>query len=212
MNNYEIAKEKIQPEFLKYDQEAMIRRFRLAHDDAYLYLEFCGTTFRICRSTGAVEKPAGPGGTFAAGAVPADFTEALSLYDMLCWSRPDASLSGRWCQVNRLPGVGQNQGLGDRLTDGEEQEIDQHPEAFRRACRELGGTEIPLGDLGYQIPVFPFFPVQLRFYHGDEEFPAQLTVLFDENTLQFMHYETTYYVRGCLLRAILQKMREADAL
>ena len=212
MDNYEKAKENIRPEFLKYDQEAMIRRFQLAHDGFFLYLDFCGKTFRINRTSGMVEKPAGSLHSFQDGAAPADFTEALSLYDMLCYSKPGAVLSGRWCQVNRLPGVGQNQGLGDRLTNGEAEAIDRHPEAFRLACAALGGQEVDLGDMGYQIPVFPFFPVRLRFYHSDLEFPPQLTMLFDENTLDFLHYETTYYVRSCLLQAILKKMEAAPSV
>lgn len=55
-NNYEYAKEKIRPEFLKYDQETMIRRFQLKHDPDYIYLPFVGSEYRISRQTGEVER------------------------------------------------------------------------------------------------------------------------------------------------------------
>lgn len=208
MNNYEIAKENARPYFLKYDQEAIIRRFRLEHDAEYLYLDFCGSHFRIARATGEVERAADGGSGFAGTVVPADFEETLSIYDILCYSRPDASLSGRWSLVNSLPGVGQNNGLGDNAVQRYEKEIDEKQEAFRRACLALGGREVPMGDIGYEIPVFPFFPMRLRFYCADEEFPAQLSILFDENTLCYMHYETTYYVVNCLMRSIHKRMEE----
>lgn len=48
-NNYEYAKEKIRPEFLKYDQETMIRRFQLKHDPDYIYLPFVGSELNILR-------------------------------------------------------------------------------------------------------------------------------------------------------------------
>lgn len=205
MDNYEIAKERIRPEFLKYSQDEMIRRFGLDHSDQYLYVEFCGETFRIERSTGIVEKdPEGNG--FLSGIQPGSYEEVLSIYDMLCYSRPDAALSGQWSLVNSLPGVGQNNGLGDNAVMTYEKEIDRDQEAFRRACRELKGTEVPMGDIGFEIPVFPFFPVRLRFYGSDEEFPAKLSVLFDRNTLQYLHYETTYYVVNCLMRAVRSRM------
>ena len=60
MNNYEITKERIRPEFLKYSQEDMIRRFGLDYSEKYLYQDFCGARYRIERSTGVVEKK--PGG------------------------------------------------------------------------------------------------------------------------------------------------------
>ena len=206
MNNYEITKERIRPEFLKYSQEDMIRRFGLDYSEKYLYLDFCGARYRIERSTGVVEKSPEGDRDFRRGAVPGNYEEDLSIYDILCYSRPEASLSGRWCLVNSLPGVGQNNGLGDNAVQRYEQEIDRYPEAFREACGELGGREVPMGDMGYEIPVFPFFPLRLRFYYGDEEFPAQLSVLFDENTLQYMHYETTYYVVNCLMGRVHEKI------
>ena len=87
--------------------------------------------------------------------------------------------------------------------------IDKYPEIFEQICKELNGEKISWGDIGYEIPVFPFFPVRLRFYHGDEEFSAQLSILFDEHTLEYMHYETTYYVTACLLRTIHSRMEKA---
>ena len=42
------------------------------------------------------------------------------------------------------------------------------------ACRALGGTPGSRGDVSLRIPVFEFFPTELRFWEADEEFPAQL--------------------------------------
>jgi hypothetical protein len=47
----------------------------------------------------------------------------------------------------------------------------------------------------------------LKFYHSDEDFPAGLTFLWDENTLQFIHYETVFYIAGFLARTILKMMK-----
>lgn len=41
---------------------------------------------------------------------------------------------------------------------------------------------------------FSFLPVILQFWEGDEEFPANLKFMFDENILQYIHYETIFYL------------------
>ena len=52
------------------------------------------------------------------------------------------------------------------------------------------------------IPVFPFLPLYVQYWRGDEEFPPQLTLLWDKNTTQFLHYETVYYLTGFLLERL----------
>ena len=198
-NNYEYARDRSRPEFLRHDQEEMIRRFSLRRDAAYLYLPFAGAEYRISRKTGEVERLCPE-----AGECPADYEETMTVYDVLCHENP--GVGTEWCLVNSLPGVGQNSGVGENIETDDAARIRKNPEAFRRACRKLGGREIPLGDIGFEIPLFPFFPVRLRFYFADEEFPAQISILFHNLTLQYMHYETTYYAAACLFRAIRREM------
>lgn len=205
-NNYDYTREKIRPKFLEYDQENMIHRFSLKHDDKFLWVPFAGATYQISRTTGEVKKLS-PGNPHLP-VEDADYEETLSIYDALCYGRENAVLGENWCLVNSLPGVGQNSGVGDNIRTDDALFIDRSPDLFRKVCEELNGKSIPWGDIGYEIPVFPFFPVRLRFYHSDEEFPAQLNLLFNEHTLEFMHYETTFYVAACLLRTIRSRMKE----
>lgn len=73
---------------------------------------------------------------------------------------------------------------------------------LRKICEALGGMPYPVGEVAYQIPLFAFLPVVLQFWDGDEDFPPQLMIKWDRNVLQFMHFETTFYATGCLLRHI----------
>ena len=43
ISNYETTKRRVQGEFLKYDQEKMIRKFALRFDENYLYINFIYT-------------------------------------------------------------------------------------------------------------------------------------------------------------------------
>jgi hypothetical protein len=57
------------------------------------------------------------------------------------------------------------------------------PEAFLRAGRELGGSEVLFGDKGFSLEVFPKVPVAYVLWKGDEEFSPRVNVLFD-STIQ----------------------------
>ena len=51
----------------------------------------------------------------------------------------------------------------------------------------------------YTLDVFDFFPGCVRFWDADEEFPASLQFLWDANALDFLYYETLWYVMGEVL-------------
>ena len=69
---------------------------------------------------------------------------------------------------------------------------------LKKACEILKGRKINQGDVGYIIDIFDFLPVMFIFYDQDSEFPAEIKLLWDENILNFMHYETTFYVANQL--------------
>ena len=192
VNNYEISAARAAEIFLRYDPAVMAAKFGLPRDEAYLYLTFVSAPYRVSCKTGLVERLDG------ARPAPAGFNESLTIYDVLCDSKPGCRLSGRYCRVNSLPGVAQTAGLGNDLFDSYAGRFDRDPAALARACEALGGTELPGADVGYTLPLFPFLPVQLRFWRSDEEFPPSLQLLWDEYALQFMRYETTYYAAGHL--------------
>jgi hypothetical protein len=84
--------------------------------------------------------------------------------------------------------------------------IDKAPEQFEKACNQMGGKKRQTGDIGYEIDIFQGISVLLKFYFSDGEFPAHITFLWDKNILQFIRYETVYYVAAVLQKRILQQI------
>ena len=79
------------------------------------------------------------------------------------------------------------------------------------ACEKIGEIcpRLAGADVTARIDVFPFFPVLFQFWEGDEEFSPQIRVLWDRNTMQYLHFETTYYLQGDLmerLQIIIEEM------
>ncbi len=135
-----------------------------------------------------------------------DFSPTLSILDYVCDRKPFAKAANDFCPVGSLPGVFVG-GSGLVMKDERlEQRIQSHPDAFRLACESLGGVATGAGDMGYRLPVFPDLCMELKFYFADEDFPPQLTFLWDKNILQFVRYETVYYIAGCLCRLLKERM------
>lgn len=173
--------------FLQHDQKEIIQRLHLEADTERLYLTFCGDRYAIDRSTGDV---LGPDGTPAGPAV------SLTVFDMLCFTRRPVCLSGEWRTTGMLPGSGQSSPddvlLNSRLT----QRFEERTEALAEACRRLGGTPFPVGDVAWEIPIFPWFPAVFQFWLGDDEFPSSARLLWDRDSLQYLHFETLFYIMG----------------
>ena len=202
MDNYILARDRARDTFLSYDLQKMLRRPGVGEEGENLSFIFLGTSVSVNRKSGVV-LCSYPGGEAWEG----DYAEAMSVYDWLCDGKENAVPAGEYCPLNSLPGI--YVGGSGGLTIGSHtvtEKADKDPEKFRKACSILGGEECPAGDIGYKIPLFPNLWAVLKFYHSDEDFPAQLTVLWDKSTLDFVRYETVYYIAGVLFRRLLAWM------
>lgn len=201
MSNYEIMKHQMASEFLKYDQDTMIRKFSLRHDPEYLYIKFLARLYRISRHNGLVEWDDGT------RMIEGDYNEAMTIYDVLCYSKPYCCLSGEFVNMRSLSSVQGSSAIADGgFFDRGISPFDGKDEALARACRRLQGTESGKGDVSCRIPMFPFFPVIFQFWDSDEEFPPTLQILMDKNTLQYMHYETIWFAVSHLLKRLEEEM------
>lgn len=198
-SNYEIMRERMAQAFLQYDQAHMIRKFALAHDENYLYLDLLARKHRICRLTGAVTWSEDGFRTEKA----ADYHAAMTIYDVLCGAKEHCHLSHKWVNVSSLCSI---QG-GTLRKDGDffknsGPAFSGSGAALDIVCRRLGGIHQPKGDVSYELALFPFLPLILRFWEADEEFPASLQALVDRNTLDFLRYETLMFALDYVVKRL----------
>ena len=64
---------------------------------------------------------------------------------------------------------------------------------------------MPQGDIAYAIELLDGLRIGVQLWFGDEEFPANLRLLWDENALRYIRYETTWFAAG-VLRARLREI------
>lgn len=204
MDNYARALEYARKLFMNWDQQKLITRCRLRHDENYLYLNFLGEPWQIERVSGTAQR------VFADTIANANFSEGLSIYDYLCGETPFPPLSGRFCPVNALPHVAQsNPNTGD-FHQKYANFLQEHIPALEKAIEQMGIAPFPQGDVACLFPVFDGFNAVFQFWEGDEDFPPSVRFLWDENSQGYLKYETLYYVMGCFLERLKVRISEIE--
>ena len=196
VNNYLIQAQQAKARFLTYDQEKLIRKFDLQSDDQFLYLTLLYKPYRLSRTSGDLERL--EEGVWQDANT---FEEIMTLLDLLCDSKEDRHLSGRWQNMQTF-GLQFHQNLLEDREDPFATRIDRDPEFLHRAARTLDAEVISGGDLGYAFELFDRLKIGLLFWRGDEEFSPRVRYLWDENAKQYIRYETMYYAVDLLRRRI----------
>jgi hypothetical protein len=72
------------------------------------------------------------------------------------------------------------------------------PQAFRLACRALGWEPAELGDASFGFEVFPRLRGTVVLNRGDEEFPPEATLLFEDRIVNLLPLEDVAVLAGLL--------------
>ena len=198
-DNYAIMTQNAKALFLTFDQTALAGKLRAKLDSDYLYTTFLSEPHRIHRNTGDIWRC--HDGTWVGAN---SFGEVLTLLDLVCDSKEDRHIAGSWKNMRDF-GHGFHQSLLEHRDPWAEQ-FQAAPEAFAEACRRLGGEAYPRGDVAFVLPVFEDLGLLVQLWFGDEEFPAQLRYLWDENALMYLKYETMFYAVPLVVKRLEEQM------
>ena len=201
-DNYAIQAQQARDYFLNYDQAALQRKLNLPMDESYLYAGMLCKQYRISRKTGEIQRREGDSWVWGGS-----FEETMTLLDLVCDSREDRNLSGRWKNMTSF-GLMFHRSLLDTAVDPIAEELARDPVGFAAACEQLKGQRLHQGDVGYAIELFDGLKIGIQLWLGDDEFPSALKYMWDENALMYIKYETMYFARGLLLRRIRELMKK----
>jgi hypothetical protein len=89
-------------------------------------------------------------------------------------------LEGRWVAYRELPGAGFYFGaFAKRAMEPLKKVFGQNVAALNKAAARLGAVPMEAGSAGFLLNLFPYAPIQIIVWEGDEEFPAEANILFD---------------------------------
>jgi hypothetical protein len=117
-------------------------------------------------------------------------------------------LSGEFAPLNRITGLidGLNEPSGGGADGSLIQEFGNSPERLRMAAAKLGGAEHETKDARkhvWRLPALPKIIVQLTFYEADEEFPAEIQIMFDRASPKFLAHECLSVVTNLLICSLI---------
>jgi hypothetical protein len=81
------------------------------------------------------------------------------------------------------------------------------PADFIRAAEKLQAEKAEHGDLSYIITVLPRVPLLYILWQGDEEFPPNGTILFDNYANTYLHTEDYAFIAGMTVAALLHSLK-----
>jgi hypothetical protein len=78
---------------------------------------------------------------------------------------------------------------------------------LQSAAQNIGGVledSSPDGGHCWTFQVLPKIPLRLIFYEADDEFPADIQILFDRSAPRFMAFECLAFLTGCFAKSLVR--------
>lgn len=138
------------------------------------------------------------------GEEPSSFVQSLILSYLV--TADGTTPSSRWIGFRELPeGMFYVQAFrgytGIRLV----RQLDGGIDAFRRAAESLESKPLKgIGDAGYVFTLLPRIYVAVVYWRGDEEFPSQARVLFEDTAAHYMSTDGLAILGSHLIGRILK--------
>jgi hypothetical protein len=136
--------------------------------------------------------------------------DTISVLAHYLTSKGTGELLPDYLPISRLTGIASGASVGsspsDSLAKPLGDKFGSDYEAFKRALLSLGARHEGVGQSGAQSFVLedlPKLPVRLEFFEADEEFDAEIKLLFNAASNRFVSYECLERLTMCVVVAAL---------
>ena len=120
---------------------------------------------------------------------PVPVKEQILILDYLTRAK-GTTLSGKLITYKDLPeGVAYFRTFYQRTIKHLVSTFGAEPSRLLASGEKLGGGKAEYGDISVTIPAFPCVPITFILWHGDEEFSAEVNILFDSTVTDYLSVE-----------------------
>lgn len=124
--------------------------------------------------------------------------QVLVLHYLMSESR--RTPTGNWIAYREIPGAGFYYGaFVKRAIDPLKKIFGSDTDALKKSARVLKATPADTGDAGFDFMVFPKVPLRLILWQGDDEFPPDASILFDETAGDYLSPEDAAWLAGMVV-------------
>lgn len=199
-NNYEIAAKNAAQLFLKWDSAAMAKRCGLKIEVNKITISFLKRNYTVNCETGKVLRDDGTS---------AEFSEIMSIYDLLCRDTELPRETGNMKATHALSYAGVSSPSENKLSSKTAEYLQNNIQWLDAALETMKQAEFPIGDHAVVYQIFDCMKGVFQFWEGDEEFPPAICYLWDETAPTRLRFETLWYVMGCFEKRLISEIEKA---
>jgi hypothetical protein len=128
--------------------------------------------------------------------------QVLILHYMLPKQAPEPS--GRWVAYREIPGAAfYFSAFVKRAIEPLKKAFGQNPDGLDKASKVLNGKKVAPGDAAFEFMILPKVPLQVILWAGDDEFPAEANILFDQTVGDILSPEDAAWLAGMLVYRLI---------
>lgn len=201
-DNYEICCEEWRKKALGFDYEERYKALGLpGYTDGDLPISYYGVIYKISRKDARITQVDRPD-------IKVDFQIALAIYHLFHYSSKSPVNTKRFIPFREVKGAGPfDPAFRKQILVPFAQAFDGKKELLLAAGERLRFQRLAQSDAGFEANSFECVPIRFLFWDGDDEFPAQTNILFDENITAFTHEETVVTIASDGVRHLMDAAR-----
>jgi hypothetical protein len=129
----------------------------------------------------------------------------LAHYLVGVWNARGRALTGEWIAFQDVPdGRFYLDAFMKRAKVPLVSAFGQNPELLQElTARVYGATALDHGDVGMEVRALPLVPVALIIWEGDDEFPPEGNLLFDQNIISIFSAEDIAWLAGMVVYPLI---------
>jgi len=132
--------------------------------------------------------------------------QVLILHYMQAGKMPPPT--GQWISYREIPGAAFYFGaFVKRAVEPLKKVFGMNIAGFSKAARQLNAAGMDMGDAAFEFKVLPFVCLQLIIWSGDDEFPAEANILFDQNIGRILPPEDVAWLAGMVVYRLMALAR-----
>jgi hypothetical protein len=201
-DNYEACCEDWRKKALGFDFEERYRALGLpGYSSGDLPISYYGERYMISRADARITRVEKPD-------LKVDFQIALAIYHLFYYSAKSPVNSGHFIPFRDVKGAGPfDPAFKKQILDPFARAFEGKKDLLIAAGESLGFQRLAQSDAGFEANAFVRVPIRFLFWDGDDEFPAQANILFDENITEFTHEETVVTIAADGVRYLMDAAR-----
>lgn len=112
--------------------------------------------------------------------------------------------TGKWIAYREIPGASfYFSAFVKRAIDPLKKTFGSNIAGLTKSAETLQGKKIDSGDAGFEFQLFPNITLQLILWAGDEEFPAEANILFQDSICEILSPEDAAWLAGMLVYRLI---------